>query len=165
MIHLKHDCPAIKRAWCPVAFLGIRHLLVKTKITVIIDALFVLDVSAISVTYTCMCITVCASMILYLGSVSCCHGDSPNQTGWMRKECMFTQGSAKFSTAVMQTSRKPARQDSFSFYFRNTEKLSFETQYNGTLVTLSLALRAVSSRRYSGHFCWREDALWYVFTI
>lgn len=49
---------------------------------------FVLDGSAISVTYTC--IIACASMILYLGSVSCCHGDSPNQTGWMRKESACT---------------------------------------------------------------------------
>lgn len=29
---------------------------------------------------------------------------------------MFTQRSAKYSTAVLQTSRKPARQDSFNFY-------------------------------------------------
>lgn len=80
---------------------------------------------------------------------------------------MFTQGSAKYSTAVFQTSRKPARRDGFNFYFRNTEKQSYETQYNGLLVTLvtSLALGAVSSHRYSGNLCWGKAALWYVFTI
>lgn len=136
----------------------------KTKITVIIDALFVFDESAVTVTCTCMCIIVCAWMILYLGSVSCRHGDSANQTGLdEERKCMFTQGSAKYSTAVMQTSRKPARQDSFNFYFRNTEKQSYKIQYNGLLVTLSLALGAVSSHRNSGHFCWGKAALWYVF--
>ena len=70
----------------------------KTKITVIIDAMCVLDESAIPVTGMCVCIILCAWMIMYLGSVSCRHGDSTNLTGLDEgRKGMFTQGSAKYS--------------------------------------------------------------------
>lgn len=78
--------------------------------------------------------------------------------GWMRKGSAwsFSQGSAKYPTAVVQTWRErklPHKPGLLVFTAELQRNGGTEPKYNGPLVTLRLALRDLSSNRYSGRYC------------
>lgn len=78
--------------------------------------------------------------------------------GWMRKGSAwsFSQGSAKYPTAVVQTWREkklPHKPGLLVFTAELQRNGGTEPKYNGPLVTPRLALRDLSSNRDSGRYC------------
>lgn len=77
--------------------------------------------------------------------------------GWIRKGSAwsFAQGSAKYTTAVMQTCRKKLQNKPRLLVFTAEMQGISQTKpkYNGPLVTPSLALGGLSFNRYLGHYC------------
>lgn len=78
--------------------------------------------------------------------------------GWMRKGSAwsFSQGSAKYPRAVVQTWREkklPHKPGLLVFTAELQRNGGTEPKYNGPLVTPRLALGDLSSNRYSGRHC------------
>lgn len=79
--------------------------------------------------------------------------------GWRKGSAwLFSQGSAKYPTAVAHTCRERAATQAWSFSLccRAPEERWAEPKYNGPLVTARLAPGDVSSNRYSGRYCGEE---------